>query len=340
MDAVATLAFARMARNQPVVLLGGGACLAVLVFGLADRLGSASLTAGFWTAGAALVGALVGTSVGRAAGSGLEGPFGFVLARPMQAGLVALRRTLAWLMPVMIVVPAIVAWRRPEAWLDWMPGLLPAAAIGAAVGVVLGQAAGGLVERGRALIPVPRMGDDPRRRLVGQLMLTAGLLGAAWMAGRQGSEGLAQLLAVGAALSALAATAAVDPARLAILAATPMSMAQLVLPMAVRPALTGLIVGAAAGAVLGHPPAVALGMGLVLALVGGLARVFLTLAALGRSQRAARTAGTVELLIVGVLPFAGPLAIGAAAGVWVVVRLVWLWRRGVRVRWLDPENEW
>ena len=335
-DGLTAVALARAAMRTPSVLIGVLILAGVLGFGLMDRLRTVGLTGSETFALACLMAMGVGSAATVGARRELEGPFGFSLMSPIQQFGLALRRAVFGLVPVLVVLAGLVAIARPDLWAEVTPLALAGASVGTAGGVVLGWASG--------QIPLGRLTEAWSGRGVSLAWLGRGigpivLIGLAIQAQGYGATTQAQMLAVGAAVAAVLATLPVDPARLNLVATVHQSMARLVMPLALPPMIAGVPAGVGAGLVAGLAPILALMAGLGLGLVGGLARVFLGLAALGRSEKAARTAGIIELMLAMVLPIAGPLAIGSAALIWIGGRLVWLWRRGERVRWLDPESE-
>lgn len=335
-DGLTTLALLRAAVRTPTVLFGVMGLVVVIGFGVMDRLRTVGLSGLEMFALVALVGLGVGVAAVAGARRELDGPFGFALMPPAQQAALALRRGGAGLGLGLMVVAALVAVARP----DLLIRLMPAALAGGLVGSIVGTALGWLSGRVGAGLPSQDLrGRSPALSWLGRAIGPIVLIGLALQAQVYGATTQAQMLGLGAGVAAVLMTLPVDPIRLNLLAATPQSMARLVLPFALPPMVVGTVAGLAAGLVAGLAPAVAIGAGLALGLVGGMARMFLGLAALGRSDRAARTAGTIELLLILVLPIAGPLAIGSAALIWIGGRLVWLWRRGKRVRWLDPEGE-
>jgi len=336
-DAVTAAALVRAAVKSPTVLLGAAGILAVLGFGLMDRLRANTPDAStvWWIALG--VGASVSASVASQIKTELEGPFGFVLIRPMHRMALILRRAGAALALIAGALLALVAVAQPASWALTASATLVGAAVGASAGAGFGwlaPRASALRLDGSALALIQIHG----RRLA-PLVALIGLAALALQARFYGAETTAQMLTVAAAAPAVMAALPVDPAKLAMLAGAPQSMLRLIAPLAIRPAAVGVGVGTAAGLAIGLPVGIVVASAFALGAVGALARVFLGLAALGRSAKAARTAGAVELILALVLPIAGPLAIGAAALGWIGVRLVWLWRRGRRVRWLDPEGE-
>lgn len=337
LDALTAAALVKAAVKSPTLLLGVVGVLAVFGFGLTEHLRTGPLDAPttFWIAMG--LGVLVSMGVASRTRTELEGPFGFVLIRPGQRMVLILRRAgiaLALIVSALIVAVAIA---QPQAW----AGLTPLAFVGAAAGVVAGTGLGWLFSRASA----PRLDGSAWAQLLFQARRLApalapiGLIALAVQARFYGAESTSQILAMAAAATAVLAALPVDPAKLTMLAGTPQSMLRLIGPLAIRPAAVGVLAGAAAVMAVGLPVKMVLAAAVALGAVGALARVFLGLAALGRSEKAARTAGAVELMLALILPIAGPLAIGVAALGWIGVRLVWLWRRGRRVRWLDPEGE-
>lgn len=312
--------------------------IAILGFGLAERLRTTELDARTVLAATVGMGVILGAGFASQARAALEGPFGFALIRPAQMiGLIVRRAGLVMLVLTAAAL-ALVAAVRPDAWLMVAAAALAGAVLGTGAGALLGLVWARVAERPRPVWPV-------LARLKGwgpglwRATPSVGLLLLALQARGFGAETPAQILGMAAAVSAVVAVLPVDPARLNLLAATPQSMARLILPLAVPPLLAGVAGGAIAGVIAGLTPAVIAAAAFGLGVIGALARLFLALAALGRSEAAARTAGTVELLVALILPFAGPLAIGSAALVWIGARMLWLWRRGLKVRWLDPEGE-
>lgn len=337
-DALTAVALVRAAVKSPTVLLGVIAMTAIAGFGLADRLAQVAPDARTVFAIAVGVGLALGTAFASQAQGELEGPFGFVLVRPAQmAGLILRRagRVLALLTAGLI---ALVAATRPEAWPMTAAVALPGAALGTAAGAGLGRLwrpSAVLSRTGGSIFA--RLGVWRARLLRAAPSVVLMLL--ALQARGYGAETQAQILAGASAVSAVAAVLPVDPVRLNLLAVTSQSMARLILPLAIPPFVTGLLFGAIAGFIGGLATKPVLVAALALALVGAVARVFLGLSALGRSPAAARTAGAIELLVALLLPLVGPLAMGPIAIIWILGRMIWLWRRGRRVRWLDPEGE-
>lgn len=338
LDALTAVALIRAAVKSPAVLLGVIAIVAIAGFGLADRLRSVELDTRTVFIVAVGLSVMIGAGFVSQARAALEGPFGFVLIRPADMTGLILRRAGTVLLLLMAGLLALVGAVRPEAWLMVAGVALPGAALGLGLGMILWLGwAHGAAQPQRAWTILTRLkGWGPR------LWRAAPSL-ALWLLAIQargyGAETSAQILTTAAAVSGVLAVLPVDPVRLNLLATAPQSMARLIMPLAVAPLLAGVAGGTVAGLISGLTPGLAAAAGLALGVIGALARVFLGLAALGRSETAARSAGAVELLVAVILPFAGPLAIGSAALVWIGGRMVWLWRRGRRVRWLDPEGE-
>lgn len=336
-DALTGAALMRAAVKSPTVLLGAAGLLAVLGFGLMDRLRTNALdtSTAWWVALGA--GALISAIFASQIKTELEGPFGFVLIRPMQRMALILRRAGVAVALIAGALLAMVAVAQPLSWMPTAPAVLVGAAVGALAGAGLGWSAPRASMPGLDGSVLARIQVQTRR--LAPLVALIGLVALALQARFYGAETTARMLALAAAVSAVMAALPVDPAKLAMLAGAPQSMLRLIGPLTIRPAAAGVGVGTAAGLAVGMPVGMVVASAFALGAVGALARVFLGLAALGRSARTARTAGAVELMLALILPIAGPLAIGAAALGWIGVRLVWLWRRGRRVRWLDPEGE-
>lgn len=83
---------------------------------------------------------------------------------------------------------------------------------------------------------------------------------------------------------------------------------------------------------LGAAPAAALGLGALATLAAATLRVVLALSSLGRSKIGAQQAAAVELLVLALIGASGLFLL---APLWIAIRLIWLWRRGERVRWRE-----
>jgi len=331
-------ALAQAAVRSPTVVFGVIGILAALGFGLNERVRSMGLDPQTASVVGLALGLAVAAGVAARAQQALEGPFGFVLVRPVQMIVLVLRRAGGVLAALLTGLMAVVGLARPEILPMFAATVVPGAVLGgiggACLGLVWARAGSGQLAGGAALSRVRHLGSRLR-----QVVPSAILLALALQARMLGADTPSQLLAVAGAVAGVIVVLPVDPRWLNLMGKAPQSMSWLILPLALPPALVGVFCGVVAGVITGAAPQLVGLTVLVLSGVGVVARIFLALAALGRTDAGARTAGTTELALALLLPIAGPLAIGSAALIWIGGRLVWLWRRGRRVRWLDPASD-
>lgn len=325
----------RLALKSPTLMLGGAVLALFVGARLVQKLGLVELSPGQLAATGATAGLLLGLSAARSRATALEGPFGFVLMQPQMRLLNGLRRAGLAVAALLLLFGLLMLVARPEEALLWAG----AASLGAFGGGLVGTVLSGLLP----MTAPGRTGAVDGRfsrlaPLTARVLLWIALIAGALRTGAQDATGPAQLFAALALAVAVLPSLPVEPKTLNLRAVTPLSLPRLILPLAFTPAALAGLAGLASGWAAGLTPGLILGLALVVSALAGAARIFLALAALGRSEAAARTAGGVELAIAGVMPAAGPAAIGPLAALWVLARFAWLWRRGARVRWLDPEG--
>lgn len=316
--------------RQPTLLIGCALLLTLGIVGFWRRLEVAEPDAWSIFAGAALLSFTAGAGR-RPTLNDREGPLGFTLVRCRSCAVLTARRTLLVLAIAFVSVAVLVVAVRPEMAAQWLSLGLVGSVVGATLGIVI---AGSLTP----VVPIRIPGA--RLRMSGRLcgaVLAIGLLIASARVNVQGSIAAAQAFAALAIVCAVAPMLPVDARRLQVLAATPIPLSRLILNWTFPPAISALVFALGAGLATGLSGSHAIAMAAGLASIASLARIFLILAALGRSEVAARSAGLVELVVALLLPLAGPAALGPITAVWILGRLAWLWRRGARVRWLDVE---
>lgn len=334
--ALQALDLLRVLIRSPTTLLVGALLAAFIGAGAVQSLERTTATPAQAALAVLLSAFVTGFGAARIRTAERDGPFGFLLAQPSVRWAVGVRRAGMAVGAMLVLAITAVAVVRPAALGAWLAPAL----IGGGIGTLLAATAAAWLPIFDVIHGLSLRARLPSR-LAGPLLIVLPWLALVVGAARseaQAAHAPAQLFAALAIAAAVLPCLRIDPRRLNLLALTPQPMARLILPLAAPAAVIGLIATppAALAAGLGMP--FALGLALVLAIMAGAARIFLGLAALGRSERAANMAGGVELAIVGVMPTTGPAAIGPLALVWVLGRFAWLWRRGGRVRWLDPED--
>lgn len=336
LDRLQAAALIKALAASPVVLVGGGALVifaTIRLTLLVDKLTLGSVDAALAAAALAAALMLALTLTMTAGDRAQEGPLGFAFVDPAFTARLAMIRAVLVIAPVLVLVLAVVAWRRTDL-------ILPAQA-GLACGVLGGVVTGGVLSPVRARLngfkTVLPAGHGSRRPTP-RACVVQGLVGAAIMAvfafrlQAQGVDKAASIAAAaGIGLAALGAVR-VDSNRFALLAGLPADLSRTALPLIPLPLLIVTAVATGMLLMLEVTPGPALALGLIAGLAAAALRVILALSSLGRSRVGAQQAAAVEVLILILIAVSG---LTVLAPLWIAIRLIWLWRRAERVRWRE-----
>ena len=335
LDRLQAAALIKALVTSPVVLLGGGALVILATIRLTllvDELAlgvDAALAAAFLAAALMLALTVTMTASDRAR----EGPLGFAFVDPVFIARLAMIRAGLAAAPILTLILAMAAWRRTDLILPLLAGLSSGGLSGLVLGSGLGQVRARLSRLGHRLPAVGKSAPVPRIAPAVVGVGAAALLAVAVfrLQAQDAGQAAGLVAAAGVGLAALGAVK-VDTTRFALIAGLPVDLSRTTLPLIPLPLLVVGAVAAGMLLLLGAAPGPALGLGLFAGLAAAVLRVILTLSSLGRSRIGAQQAAAVELLILGLIGISGLFVL---APLWLLVRLIWLWRRAERVRWRE-----
>lgn len=318
---------------SPVVVLGVGFLAVMVVVRLAafaQELNLGPLDAGL-AAGAVTVTVIMALTLSVAPREGArEGPLGFTFVAPSFSARVAALRAGMFSAPLLVLILTVVFWKRPDLALPVSLGLITGAVAGFALGAAVIR-----LSALEAVFPSLRVRERPSLRTAPAAWGVVGAAALAIVAFRLQAQGAEQaagvVAAAGVALAVLGAVR-LDTVRFALIASLPAALWRSLLPLLPLPFLITGPVATGMLLLLGIAPGSALGLGALAALAAMTLRLLLALSSLGRSRVGAQLAAAVELLILALIGLSGLFLV---APLWIAIRLIWLWRRGERVRWRE-----